>query len=110
MTTNDANRIHERIDDVCASIASIKDTMHTDKEDIKESIHSLTVKVTEWTTASIPCRRIVLGNGKDGIATRIDRLEQSESNRNAWFWIIVGGVPTVVSAVIVGIFRWVTGQ
>ena len=41
----------------------------------------------------------IRGNGKLGIGTRVDRLEQSESTRRRLTWIIVGAV--IVQLIVV---------
>jgi hypothetical protein len=43
--------------------------------------------------------RAIRGNGKLGLVTRVDRLEQSESTRRRLTWIIVGAV--VVQLIVV---------
>ncbi|MFI4912438.1 MAG: hypothetical protein ACIAQZ_12295 [Sedimentisphaeraceae bacterium JB056] len=44
----------------------------------------------------------IRGNGKPGINTRLDRLEQAAVKRSRLFWMIVGAV---VSAVVIMLFK-----
>jgi len=48
----------------------------------------------------------IRGNGKPGIALRLDRLEQDAKRQSRLIWMIVGsGVTAFVSAVV----AWITG-
>lgn len=41
-------------------------------------------------------RKILLGNGEAGFATRLDRLEQAEAKRDKLKWIVVAAVTGLV--------------
>jgi hypothetical protein len=86
--TNEVTRIHERIDLLAEKIDAMNQTM-------TRSIAFCEV-----------CRPVVVGNGKPGIDKRVDRLEQRHANSDKWFWVLLGGVPTVISACVAMFARW----
>jgi hypothetical protein len=79
-------------------------------DDLDQSLQQYTLTVTRWVTLCEQCRPIVLGNGKDGMDKRVDRLERAVSDDREWrnkrFWTLVGGVPTLVAALVAGLFSW----
>ena len=48
----------------------------------------------------------IRGNGKPGIALRLDRLEQDARRYSRLVWLIVGSAATAVASVLVA---WATG-
>ncbi len=44
----------------------------------------------------------IRGNGKPGILVRLDRLEQKESKRNKFLWIVVGSLISAVILFVIG--------
>lgn len=43
----------------------------------------------------------IRGNGKPGIQTRLDRLEQDKLTRSRFFWFLMGCIGTSVTSVLV---------
>ena len=41
-------------------------------------------------------RESLLGNGRPGIKTRLDRLEQQQVSRSKMFWLLAAGTATVL--------------
>lgn len=74
---NETARIHERIDGLRSDVSALGQSM-------TEAIGLLTVQVERSITTCGVCRPIVLGNGNEGIASRVARLEEAKTSM-AWF-------------------------
>ena len=85
---DEIRRVHGRIDKLDATMG--------------DRHKQLLVAVTEIVATCKICRPIVLGDGKDAMDIRVDRLEMAAGRRRSWFWFLVGAVVSLGSAVIGG--------
>ncbi len=84
MATAGETRIHGRLDELFTLAGN------TDK------------KMAVLVAGCEPCRRAILGNSRPGLITRVDRLEEARKGRGKYYWVIVGGVVSLVVSVISG--------
>lgn len=82
MTTEDIRRIHERLDDVIKVLS-----------DMQADIREIKVQCK-------PCRRIVSGNGKNSLETRLTLLESVSQKRTKVFWLSLTGIVALVPILV----------
>lgn len=80
MSPSDIQRIHERFDSLIESFGEVK----TDIGILKSKLE--------------PCYKAVMGNGKEGLNTRVNVLEKSDKKRNKWYWLIMGSLVAIVAS------------
>lgn len=63
IASEDVRRIHERLDDLMRGVGDLKTALAS-----SDASH-------------VDCRKVVMGNGKDGVAVRLTRLEERDETR-----------------------------
>jgi len=82
MSSDSEARIHERLDEVVASIGEIKRD------------------VAILAATCVDCRRVVMGNGNKPIDKRVAILEERSRIGSKWLWAGVALISSLVAGVV----------
>jgi len=101
MATASELRIYKQLDSLAKDIRD-RDIRFHERLDILVAVES-TMKSDLAVVAAgcLECRPKVLGSGdKDGLDTRIDRLERDSRRYSKWFWVVMVCLSSIIAAVV----------
>jgi len=102
VTTEDVNRIHDRID-------RLDEKWGKEWSKLADSVNAASEMLATEVALCRSCRRMVMGNGRPSIDKRVNTLETLQTASSKWFTVAVVASASLVSGVVVAIVGHILG-